>query len=1352
MKLVRFLRETYIGDEHLVADENVYMRLRVLRPEVVGNNKRDLINLLASFARIKHPGVLVPEAYDLRDVPRIYFPYLEGKPINLEDKVEKENFVFFLLNLLRELVHRGIMMPVISIEDFLKAENFFMLPPCWVNSDCPPQGRYVFVAPEFLKGQRSSVASTVYVFGKLIDSLSEAQEVKQFVSSFIKEEPNKRKTHFPAAAYLLSEAAPTTNLMGLRLTTIHRGEENQILNTIRNNEGRLKTIFVYGPQRIGKTTLLGSMSDQLRNEGYPVIWATDLQSFIIGILQFVDDRILSNLDEQDKEWVEKVALFNHVNASEVTLRIAKILNNLSPVVIIIDDAHEMDLSLKATIEQLQNYNYSFGHTLILASSQKNIPLPYDLIVELEPFDLPKTTEMISAMFMMNESEVEEFSKWIHIISHGLPGQVVELIKIMLKNNALRIEKNRVIIDQGIINRTDFRQILQLSLEKSIDSGAHLIAILGERFGMQELEHLSLVSSQDISKINSKLTQLIDNGLVYWEDGKYRFIVSDAWKLLYEQIETQEKIRLHSKLASEVQDAAKKAWHLKMLGKKTSAIALYLLVARKELASYHDVSVAMSLLEEAEKLLEGRESYALNSLKFKALQIKQDSNALERYALALSRKYDFLRYSALVYSSKINLAKQMEEEENLFESKTNYSRLSKLCCKMRRIMFSGEKLPEKLLNEVEILLAKLKDTKLHKKLKSLTLLLIAQNVQRSSISNLEVLNQARQIAQSEGFLDILASILNELGTRLAANTEASRLFEHVVEIAHKIGSDGLAMTALSNMIWTSLYRGNIYRMFQDLTRLRQLTSITGNIQLEAYSYFIEANFHMYNRELDEALEDYNRELSIEKYLGIEERALRGIVCAYALSENIKQARQVISENIESPAINNQSFVYFRDLFLAEDDTEFLKAWQKFLRRDTPYWSEETCQIFAERLIKLDKDGFLKFAKQLEVNAIKSGAFLSLAQIYEGTAIAYKSVGAIPLAMNYAEKAISIYRTRSFTNAATWLEKKMNLSSEANVFKPFDELRLKLDESSQKPLKSIEEQMEKTMKNTVFIQHVLDILKVTDPQDEIYTTMEFLVSKIMNLLPVSSAGLALLDSRGKVLEYAGFNIKQVPRETKVSYTPFELCSEIEIYDGFSVVLYVANQALHLDELSGYELTKMILNLQEVIIYALKNIIIYHRSITDPLTGLHTRWYFVTRLHEEFERVRRYGGHFSVVMCDIDDFKKINDTLGHRIGDEVLKFIASVLRSSTRASDIVGRYGGEEFILILPNTTQENAAKVAEKILYQIIETNPFDFRVTMSFGVSGYPEQTVIEPEDLIALADKATYVSKERGKACVTIFH
>jgi len=1350
VKLVKFLRETYVGDEHLIIDNNVYKRLKILKPEAIGNKMHELTTFLALFSLLKHPSILVPEGYDLREVPKIYLPYLEGRPINLTDKAERENFALFLFGLLRELLHLGIAIPVISVEDFLISENFFMLPPCWFNSEVLPKGEYVFVAPEFLKEGKSSIASTVYVFGKLIDSLTDRKELKELVIDFTAQDPAKRKTHFPVALHLLQGKISPTGLMGLRLTTVHRQEEEEVIKVIRSNEKSLNTILVYGPQRVGKTTLLSLLSDELRNEGIPVIWATDLQALVIGLLQFVDDSILSRLDEQDRKKIEDLTKSGRINASKVVLTVGKILSNLDPIVIIVDDAHEMDLSLKAVLEQLQSYKFSKGHTLLLASYQRQISLSHDVSVELKPFDFEKTAEMISTMIMARQENIDELAKWAYVVTQGLPGQIVELMRTLIKNNALRLDKDKIVVDQEILKRTNLIEIVKPTLNQMAEWGAHLIAVCGERFETSEFEALISISSLSSQRMNEYLSTLVDSGLLYWENGKYRFAFFEIWRSLYDLIEPEVRVELHTNLSLHLREPSKKAWHLKMLGQKVSAAVLYLLTAKKELENYRDVTTAISMIEEAEKLLENRDSYALNSLKLRALQIKQDSNALERFALSLSKKYNFLIYSALIHASKANLAKEMEQEEDLFKARTAYSKLTKLCCKMRRMLISGEKISQGLMQEVEILLARLKDIPPHRKLKALTLLLIAQHTRISRVRDLDLLNQAKQIAESNGFLDILAIILNEMGTRMAASPEAERLFENVIEIAHRIGSEGLAMTALSNMIWTNLYRGNVQQMFQDLGRLRQLVSLTGNIQLEAYSYFVEANYHMYNRELNEALEDLSREFSIERYLGIEERAFRGIVCAYALAEDVEKARRVILENIENPAVSSRTFAPFRDLFLAENDEEFLQAWQRFLKKDTPYWSEEACQIFAQRLIKCDREGFIKFARKLELDAIKSGAFLSLAQIYESLALGYKAIEATPLAINYAERAISIYQTRSFVNAAVWLEKKIEFSSDKDLIERLNELKLNVEASFRQPLAAIEEQVERTMRNSVFLQHVIDILKVTNPQEEVHTTLEFLVSKMMNLLPILSAAIIVMDSRGKVLESVSLNIKEIPKETKVSYEPFEMRTEIEIYDGFKVLLYVANQSLYMDQITGYQLVKSVLNLQEVIVYTLKNIIAYHRSVTDPLTGLHTRWYFITRLHEEFERSKRYNDSFSVIMADIDDFKKINDTYGHRIGDEVLKFIASVLRSSTRASDIVGRYGGEEFIVILPSTTKENAAKVAEKILYQIVETNPFEFRVTMSFGVSGYPQDDILEPEDLIALADKATYVSKERGKACVTI--
>lgn len=157
--------------------------------------------------------------------------------------------------------------------------------------------------------------------------------------------------------------------------------------------------------------------------------------------------------------------------------------------------------------------------------------------------------------------------------------------------------------------------------------------------------------------------------------------------------------------------------------------------------------------------------------------------------------------------------------------------------------------------------------------------------------------------------------------------------------------------------------------------------------------------------------------------------------------------------------------------------------------------------------------------------------------------------------------------------------------------------------------------------------------------------------------------------------------------------------------------------------------------------------YMAITDALTGLYNRRRFHDVLTSEFERARRYTTPFSLVMLDIDHFKRVNDVFGHSAGDSVLKEVASILKNSIREIDTASRYGGEEFMAILPNTARENALVVAERIRLMIgqhafggIERN-----ITVSIGISGMPDAKIESEEKLIRCADFALYRAKQLGR-------
>ena len=157
----------------------------------------------------------------------------------------------------------------------------------------------------------------------------------------------------------------------------------------------------------------------------------------------------------------------------------------------------------------------------------------------------------------------------------------------------------------------------------------------------------------------------------------------------------------------------------------------------------------------------------------------------------------------------------------------------------------------------------------------------------------------------------------------------------------------------------------------------------------------------------------------------------------------------------------------------------------------------------------------------------------------------------------------------------------------------------------------------------------------------------------------------------------------------------------------------------------------------------------AITDPLTQLFNRRKFSEMLQFEIGRERRYKNGLFFMVCDIDKFKDINDEYGHIVGDEVLKMIAKLLKDSTRETDIVARWGGEEFVLLITNTDVSFAPIIANK-LRKLIEITKFRNvgGVTASFGIAYYQEND--DEESLFARADKALYQAKNNGRNCVAV--
>lgn len=235
-------------------------------------------------------------------------------------------------------------------------------------------------------------------------------------------------------------------------------------------------------------------------------------------------------------------------------------------------------------------------------------------------------------------------------------------------------------------------------------------------------------------------------------------------------------------------------------------------------------------------------------------------------------------------------------------------------------------------------------------------------------------------------------------------------------------------------------------------------------------------------------------------------------------------------------------------------------------------------------------------------------------------------------------------------------------------------------------------------------------------------------------------AALREKKRILKKA--EIKHYDRKNE-----FELCVPLFVKDELRGIMFVGKRKLKSEEFSSADIDFLSI-LGSFTSLSLENARLYTLAITDGLTHLYTHRYFQMRLNDEFRRAIRYKREFSLIIFDVDFFKKINDQYGHAAGDDVLIEITKILNRSLRNSDIASRHGGDEFSLILPETIKARAVEVAERIRKSVEKTEfkhgNKKIKVTISMGVSAV-KPSYNDKKQLYKKADMCLYKAKESGR-------
>ena len=238
-----------------------------------------------------------------------------------------------------------------------------------------------------------------------------------------------------------------------------------------------------------------------------------------------------------------------------------------------------------------------------------------------------------------------------------------------------------------------------------------------------------------------------------------------------------------------------------------------------------------------------------------------------------------------------------------------------------------------------------------------------------------------------------------------------------------------------------------------------------------------------------------------------------------------------------------------------------------------------------------------------------------------------------------------------------------------------------------------------------------------------------------------------------------ILSLPKDIQVDgvlakFTPREVIIEPILFKNVMLGLLILGSA----DPFGMDAKKRLGLFSQNLAMALHNALLFDRlerlAALDSLTGIYNRRFGLTRLHEEFGRTLRMNAPLGMMMIDLDHFKQVNDVFGHLTGDRVLIRLANAAKSVMREGDVLVRYGGEEFLAILPGASWKDVSEIADRLRRKIAETSVQHgedvIKVTVSVGGVSYPELEVTDEMELVDHADKALYRAKESGRNCVVM--
>jgi len=1306
LEILEYIGDTYWSSDYIVEIEGYKKVAKFVEKSLIKSQAN--VILRSELARNVH-GLLVPESFYFEESERDILVY----DIPSYDSISRfgreyiEKLLPQLLSIMKTVLHiPGLSIPYIGLDDIVIVNDeiriFLPLIQSSEHVEKSVKTGRVFAAPEYFKREITD-KSTIYVFGKIIYDLASNEELKRIAQQMIVEEPSERD-------YV--EEIPFQNVLSskkvLTIRRIHREEENEIFELVLSPMPGQGFIGVIGPQRIGKTTMIENLQSHFRQKGIPFLHVSSGSDLIAQTLQVCSDKVSEKLVSNLSYCLENVCTID-----TVSIDVVQALTHLETVVIFVDDYQEADERLKSFLRRIARLDNT-GKIKILAFSIEDSE-DFHLRVELKAFDKHAIKRLLDSSFLKIKNQ-DILVDWLYAASGGLPGLIVEYLRYLYEQDILRKEHDGFIFDTEKLEEVKVESILVKRVERYTSSNAKYLSILGQKFNQVEVEILEKLLGVDID-----LTGLLEDGILYREYNIIRFTLKQYWEILYDSIVEEERLELHKKLASSLDDYEKKAWHLEAAGNEVSAVVAYLKYAKELLDFYASPSVVYSVLQKARKIIKNRESYAYYKFLVELAERTEDASYISNLEIPDKKIYIYLKSFKyyLVYDHK-------KAEELLKNSNVNLGPFGNLKREFLLLRSQAEQAlgrkdyyerAKRIMQQLD------ENNPLHVRLLIDVYIFISVIARSNPSKALEYLRKAEKLALDYNIAHKLPSIYNNLAVEITNTTISMQYLERAVEAAENIGLPARSYLAKLNMLSHALYAGKIGEFVSGIAELEPKLEMLNLRNEIIFAQILEAYYHSYNFEVEEALEHIER---VKARYGVDTSF--DIFAVHFITRNLNKSLEYVQSVLSSEEYD-ESTKEIVEVISAVGTEEFATKWKKYRDAGSRYFREEIVAVLGYELARTVPELFKEELEYLETNYVLDGSLLSLAMVYEGFGHYYKALGNEYKSKSYYSKAITMYKDIGLGNAVRTLCELYGV-----------ELGKDEQELQSKQLSRLS-------------YDLLSSLKAIDPKTEPEKLLNYFAAKILLLIPAKSLLFKLYD---KVLDKTfetslGTPDKEKPVGETLSVAPLEVYVSDKIDKNAVYELWLSNKKVRFPEEYKKELLPMLQLLEYSFVAVMKGTLTWLRSLIDPLTKLYTRYHFSEVLQHYFEKAQSEQGELSVVMCDIDNFKKINDTYGHLTGDEVLKEVARILRDNVRSVDVVGRFGGEEFVLLFPSTGEEEAKTVVERLRRLTRDLDKFPFKITLSYGIAVYPACKVNDPEELIQKADIALYHAKNTGKDKIVVY-